>query len=112
MTGSKGEEIKVGVGIPLGKTFDNDLKKDYSSTNPSDAKFGKTVLRFADSKNDVQHGAVFYGKSHDGTSYVYTKNGWFLKPEVMKLSNINSKIPSYGTIKGIKPTDSGYYNHK
>ena len=78
----------------------------------SDAKFGKTVLRFADSKNDAQHGAVFYGKSHNRTIYVYTKNGWYLKPEVIKLSNLQSKLPSYGSVQAIKPNDSGYYNHK
>ena len=100
------------VGIPRGQGFDKDLKKDYTATTSSDAKSGKTVLRFADSKNDAQHGAVFYGKSHDGTTYVYTKNGWLLKPEVMKLSNLQSKIPSYGSVQGIKPNDSGYYNPK
>lgn len=112
IAGSQGKEIKVGVGIPNGETFDADLKKDYASTNPSNANFGKTVLRFANSKNEAQYGAVFYGKSNDGTTYIYTKNGWQLKPEVMKLSTLQSKIPSYGAVQGIEPTSSGYYNPK
>ena len=112
IAGSQGKDIKVGVGIPEGKTFDSDLKKDYTPTTPDNAQFGKTVLRFADGNNNVQHGAVFYGKSNDGTTYVYTKNGWFLKPEVMKLSTLQSKIPSYGTVKGINPSNSGYYKPK
>jgi len=112
IAGSSGQPIAVGVGIPTGNTFDNDLKTDYTPTAASSAQFGKTVLRFADGSNDVQHGAVFYGQSKDGTAYVYTKNGWQLKPEVMKLSDLQSKIPSYGTVQGIKSSDSGYYNHK
>ncbi len=69
-------------------------------------------MRFADGGNDAQHGAVFYGKSSDGTPYVYTKNGWKFKPEVMKLSTLQTKIPSYGTVQGIKSSDSGYYQPK
>ncbi|ELR68626.1 hypothetical protein C900_00204 [Fulvivirga imtechensis AK7] len=110
--GSQGKEIKVGVGIPDPDTFDNNLKKDYTPTTENKSQFGKTVLRFADSDNQTQHGAVYYGKSQDGTTYVYTKNGWYLKPEVMKLSDLQNKIPSYGTVKGISPDQSGYYNPK
>jgi hypothetical protein len=112
IAGSQGQEIKVGVGIPSGDIFDNKLENQYTPTNASDAKFGTTVLRFANRSNEVQHGAVFYGRSQDGTVYVYTKNGWYYKPEVMKLSDLQSKIPSYGTIQGINPANSGYYNSK
>ena len=78
----------------------------------SDAKFGKTVLRFADSKNDAQHGAVYYGTSNDGTVYVYTKNGWELKPTVMKLSDLMTGFSEYGSVQGIKIGESGYYDYK
>lgn len=107
-SGSQGDAIKVGVGIALGSTFDDLLTSEYTQTVESSAQFGKTVLRFADAQNDVQHGAVFYGKSQDGTTYVYTKNGWYIKPEIMKLSELQDKIPSYGTVKGIEG-GSGYY---
>jgi hypothetical protein len=30
----------------------------------------------------------------------------------MKLEDLQSKIPSYGTVKGINPSNSGYYNPK
>jgi len=110
--GSQGKEIKVGVGIPDPNTFDNNLKNDYTPTTESNAKFGKTVLRFADSNNGTQHGAVFYGRSQDGTTYIYTKNGWYLKPEVMKLSDLKIKIPSYGTVQGHNSGQSGYYDPK
>ncbi|QTY28293.1 hypothetical protein IGB25_03390 [Flavobacterium sp. CS20] len=52
--GSQGKEIKVGVGIPVGSTFDANLKSDYTSTTEPNAQFGKTVLRFADGGNNVQ----------------------------------------------------------
>jgi len=112
IAGTQGNEIKVGVGIDQGNTFDNDLKSNYTSTTPENAEFGKTVVRFSNDNNEVQHGAVFYGKSQDGTTYVYTKNGWQLKPEVMKLSNLQIKIPSYGKVQGIEKNESGYYNPK
>jgi RHS repeat-associated protein len=110
IAGSQGNKIEVGVGIPDPKTFDATLSSDYVDT--SKPEFGKTVLRFADTGNNVQHGAVFYGKSSDGTTYVYTKNGWYLKPEVMKLSDLHSKIPSYGTVQSISTSGTGYYQPK
>jgi hypothetical protein len=109
--GSQGNPIEVGVGIRLGSTFDANLTSDYTPTTSANAKFGKTVLRFADASG-VQHGTVFYGKSKDGTIYVYTKNGWYIKPQIMKLSELQSKIPSYGTVQGINTGESGYYEPK
>ena len=111
IAGSQGQKIEVGVGIGDGKVFDNKLSSDYTP-NETNAEFGKTVIRFANEDNKVQHGAVFYGKSKDGTMYVYTKNGWYYKPEIMKLSDLQLKIPSYGTIQGINKGNSGFYNHK
>lgn len=110
IAGSQGKEIGVGVGIGQPQTFDKKLTDGYSPVSSSDVKFGKTVLRFADSANTAQHGAVYYGTSSDGTVYVYTKNGWQLKPTVMKLSDLMRGIPSYGTVQGIKKGESGYYN--
>ena len=111
IAGSQNQKIEVGVGIPSGTIFDTKLSSDYNSTTESNAKFGKTVLRFADASG-VQHGAVYYGKNKSGEIYVYTKNGWFLKPEVMKLSDLMLKIPSYGTVQGINTGESGYYDYK
>jgi len=112
ISGSQGQEIQVGVGIPAPNTFDAKLASDYTPTTEANAQFGKTVLRFADAGNNTQHGAVFYGKSQNGTTYVYTKNGWYLKPQVMKLSDLQIKIPSYGTVQGTNPANSGYYQPK
>jgi hypothetical protein len=93
-----------------GNTFDSELTSNYSPTTLSNAEFGQTVLRFADGNNNVQHGAVYYGQSQDGTIYVYTKNGWHAKPEVMRLLDLQSKIPQYGTIQGVNSGNSGYYS--
>jgi hypothetical protein len=112
IAGSMGRKIQVGVGIGDRSLFDGILSKKYESTTLAGAKFGKTVLRFADFHNVVQHGAVYYGRSQDGTIYVYTKNGWELKPEVMKLNDLYDKIPSYGRVRGLVPSHSGYYNPK
>ncbi len=111
IAGSQNQKIEVGVGIPSGTIFDTKLSSDYNPTTESNAKFGKTILRFADASG-VQHGAVYYGKNKSGEIYVYTKNGWYLKPEVMKLSNLMLKIPSYGTVQGINTSESGYYDYK
>ncbi|GIQ61417.1 hypothetical protein Flavo103_45520 [Flavobacterium collinsii] len=113
IAGSQGNTIENGVGIIVGGTFDSILSSDYKETDASKSVFGKTVLRFADSNNEVQHGAVFYGNSKDGTTYVYSKNGWQAKPEVMKLSVLlETKILNYGTVQGINSNSSGYYQHK
>jgi hypothetical protein len=89
--------------------FDLYLKSFYDPIDAAKAVFGKTAIRFADSSNDVQHAAVFYGRSHDGTLYIYTKNGWQIKPEIMKLSDLIHKLPKYGDVKGMSKGTSGFY---
>ncbi|HNF48412.1 MAG TPA: hypothetical protein PLF48_03450 [Chitinophagales bacterium] len=111
IAGSQGNKIDNSVGIPLGSTFDAKLSSDYTPTTQANAQFGKTVLRFADASG-VQHGAVYYGKNNAGEIYVYSKNGWHAKPEVMKLSDLMLKIPDYGTVQGINTGESGYYQPK
>jgi hypothetical protein len=104
IAGSKNNEIKKGVGIPTPGQFESILKLGYSSISGSSAIFGKTVLKFGN-ESETQHAAVFYGQSRDGTVYIYTKNGWHARPGVMKLSELQTKIPSYGSV-------TGYYNSK
>jgi RHS repeat-associated protein len=111
IAGTSGIEIKTGVGIDSSTEFDAKLTVHYENVQPSEAQFGKTVLRFADKNNVSQHGAVYYGTDHSGNVYVYTKNGWHAKPEVMSLSSLLNKIPSYGNVQGIR-NNSGYYTVK
>ena len=98
----------MGVGINQGATFDGILLSDYSSVTGTKSKFGETVMRFAKG-GVVKHAAVYYGQSNDGTVYVYSKNGWGAKPEVMKLSTMKLVYPGV-SLKGIKSQDSGLYN--
>ena len=111
IAGTSGVEIKTGVGIASPTEFDAKLTVHYENVQPSEAQFGKTVLRFADKNNVSQHSAVYYGSDHSGNVYVYTKNGWHAKPEVMSLSSLQNKIPSYGNVQGIR-SSSGYYTVK
>jgi RHS repeat-associated protein len=116
--GTSGTEIKPGEGIQFPGTFDDILKANYmpipnNGAPQNQAIFGKTVLRFA-SVLGVQHGAVFYGQSHDGTIYVYTKNGWFYPPTVMPLSELISQFGGggagkYGNVQGMDISQSGWY---
>ena len=99
-----------GVGIGESSFFDYLLMINYLPTHEIEAVFGKTVIRFADLKNKAQHGAEKKKKSKNGTVYVYTKNGWHAKPEVMPLSTLQEKIPNYGSIQGYRVGHSGYYN--
>ncbi len=110
VAGSQGKEINNAVGIPTGGEFDCQVYSSYSATNLENAKFGKTLIRFADGNNNAQHAAIYYGTSNDGTVYVYTKNGWDYKPAIMKLNDLLQKFPNYGTIQGINSGDSGYYD--
>ncbi|WP_128330969.1 hypothetical protein [Apibacter sp. HY039] len=81
ISGNQGLEIQVGEGIPTPNTFDAKLASDYTPTTEGKAQFGKTFLRFTDAGNNTQHGAVFYRKSQDGTTYVYTKTVVTLNPK-------------------------------
>jgi hypothetical protein len=110
LAGRQGKEIKAGVGIGQGATFDNALNSSYQEAS-GNYKFGETVVRFANEGN-VTHGAVYYGTSKNGDVYVYTKNGWLAYPKFMKLDDLMKSIPSYGTPTGIKSTESGFYNRE
>jgi len=111
VAGSQGKEINNTVGIPTGEEFDCEVYCNYSATNLESAKFGKTLIRFADENNNAQHAAIYYGTSNDGTVYVYTKNGWYYKPAIMKLNDLLQNFTDYGTIQGINSGDSGYYDY-
>ena len=110
VAGSQGKEINNTVGIPIGGEFDYQVYSNYTATNLENAKFGKTLIRFADGNNNAKHAAIYYGTSNDGVVYVYTKNGWDYKPAIMRLNDLLQKFPNYGTIQGINSGDSGYYD--
>jgi len=127
--GVLGLPIENGVGISCATTFDSYLSNNFESVDATEAQFGKTIIRFeeerpyAENKFDnyvkhgcvsrqpgttgsISHAAVYYGKSNDGTVYVYTKNGYPSKPKVVPLH----EMQDYGRVKGIGGC-SGYYNN-
>lgn len=106
MNGTRGLEIVPGCGIGVGQTFDEKLKESYIPIGRRDAVFGKTIIRFVDSKGIVVHGAVYYGKSSDGTIYVYTKNGYVYQPIVCPLQDV---INMYGETRGFPPEGTAPY---
>lgn len=122
------------IGIPYPAEFDNILTEQFESVPLSEAQFGKTIIRF-EYENPYQgtkydnlvqkglasrqsgmigstsHAAVYYGKSNDGTIYVFTKNGYnSRKPMVVPLKSLLGP-EGYGKVTGIGG-ESGYYNLK
>jgi len=106
-----GEEINSNMdskGAPslADPIFQSTSAKEYknSTTEVSSDKavFGKTIITIGTS-----HSAVYYGKSKNGTVYVFSKNGHHVKPEVSKLSKItkiynkngNQKVRYYNSNK-------------
>jgi len=43
-------------------------------------------------ETDLQHIAVFYGKSKDGTLYFLTKNGMYNEPTIMTIRSIEKRV--------------------
>jgi RHS repeat-associated protein len=113
-----GAAISAACGDPIGEYKTNDLDAEleygkwYSTITPV---FGKTLIRFAKGKN-ASHAAIFFGKDHSGTTYVFTKNGYYSEPQIMELNQVEN-IPNYGPVTPLKTKtdrlkgDSGMYNY-
>lgn len=98
--------------------FKEIITSEYTDVtkDPSKYKFGKTVIRFADSEFSLwhgsysvtTHGAVYLGKSKDGTQYTWTKDGSYRKPYI---ATVNSLVEEYGKVEGYgAEPGGGYYN--
>jgi len=82
----------------------------------SEPVFGKTLIRFGTS-NKAQHAAVYFGKDSNGDIYVFTKNGKYYGPTIMKLQDLMDKYGNiYGEISPMQTNikelsgESGMYN--
>nr|WP_255578682.1 RHS repeat-associated core domain-containing protein [Chitinophaga sp. sic0106] len=100
--------------------FKTDITANYTDVtdNPSQYKFGETVVRFAESKWSIfsgsysvtTHGALYLGTSKEGTQYLWSKDGTTAKPKVETLTDVSSQ---YGKVEGYrKEPGGGYYNYK
>jgi RHS repeat-associated protein len=104
---------KAGPDISLSE-FKSFLINNTNPAKGNSSLFGQSILTFGD-----QHAAIFFGKSRDGSVYVFTKNGAKLAPTIMPLADlVNGQTDhpystNYGSVRpptGI--TGNGYYNVK
>ncbi|SFF11479.1 hypothetical protein SAMN05518672_1184 [Chitinophaga sp. CF118] len=99
-------------------SFISDIKNNYTnvSSDPSKFQFGKTAISFGSRRDfglgdvEVSHGAVYLGKSKDGTVYVFTKNGFYYPPQI---STLKATVSEYNPVMGVNgEKGNGYYNPK
>jgi len=80
----------------------------FKSGNSNNAVFGKSLVTYGQ-----DHTAIFFGKSKDGTVYIFTKNGLQMPPTINKASeNININGTQYGPVRNIFEFDNNTYNVK
>jgi len=115
---NEGKKLETGVGIKTGAEFDSKLTANYTATTQGASNVGKTVIRYADATNTAKHGAIFMGVDNSGNVYLFSKNGWDVRPEIHTTKYIADFLSApttqdnYGTIIGINAGESGYYNKK
>jgi hypothetical protein len=87
--GSKGQEFQNGK--PMDDTGERNptLKSDYDNVTSQEAKFGETVITFGDA-----HSAAFFGKSNDGTSYAFSKQGNNAAPVIVPITDLVKGNPA------------------
>jgi hypothetical protein len=78
------------------------------SVNEGQLRVGDLV-RWADAKNNPQHFANFIIRDDSGKPIVFSKSGQRGPYEKATTSDPRWASYGYGTIRGIKPNDTGYY---
>jgi len=89
------------------------LQEDYKNTTAKSAIFGETIITYGDN-----HTVVFFGRSSDGTTYVFSKEGGVVKPKITKAVNytrsnqapVQGDEPSYGAVGNPNEKGSASYN--
>ena len=108
-----GPEDIFGVGYCLNslEAFDNALSNKCTPATRETSSVGKTVVRFGTNDSNG-HGAVYMGEDRSGNEYVFTKNGWNVRPTIMLTSKMQSEN-GYGPNCDRSGTlGKGYYNKK
>jgi hypothetical protein len=116
---SKGQTPDVN-NIMSRDAFKAEIQGNYTDVadNPSQYKFGQTVIRIAESHWNIlhgsysttTHGAIYLGTSQNGTQYTWSKNGSYNVPGVF---TINQLTDEYGKVEGYRvEPGGGYYNRK
>ena len=87
INGSQGKNM-VDAGDMDGSERDQVIDDQYESVSPDQAIFGATLVTYGQG-----HTAVFFGRSKDGSTYLFTKNGqWASVPEIVPAK----KLTMYG----------------
>ena len=94
------------------ENFDNSLSSSFLQGSPETASVGKTVLRFGKNDNDNPHGAVYLGRDRNGTEYVFTKNGWVIRPQITTTERMLHENNYGGNCDRSGREGQGYYNRK
>lgn len=98
--GTAGETIRNPEGNGTNHIeFDGILRNESTPTDINNLVPRSSIARFVYRNGSARHGAVYYGKSNDGTKYFYTKDGVDAAP---RITTLNSIISNYGKPKGLK----------
>jgi len=68
------------------------------------------VVRWADAQNHPMHFASFIFRNDEGVPVVFSKSGARGPYETPTTTEIGTKYPGYGTIRGINSAETGYYH--
>ncbi len=80
-----------------------------TSVQESNLRLGD-IVRWADARNNPKHFASFIFRNDDGLPVVFSKSGVRGQYETVTTSEIGTKYPGYGTIRGISSGQTGYYH--
>ena len=108
-----GTSCRVGLrdNVPLIGTniLDPRLDTEASAVDESNARVGD-IVRYADENNVAKHFSNFIFRRDDGVPEVFSKSGTTGRYERRSASSLEGG--NYGTIRGRKSEQSGYYRRK
>lgn len=115
INGSKGKDFH-NEGIMDDADKNRVLKKEYKQVSRTEAIFGSTVITYGNF-----HSANFFGKSNDGTYWVFSKQGPNVAPEITPANNLvggqkgdedgNTNYGFVGNPKALGGEDETYRSH-
>jgi RHS repeat-associated protein len=92
---------------------DKILQSQFVSVTQNESIFGKTVISFG-----PLHDALFFGKSRDGITFIFSKNGPITEPQIMPLKVLikreqyGGQVKDFNTLKVSGDLGTGHRNPK
>jgi hypothetical protein len=83
---------------------DNNLLENYKPVSPGEAEFGNTIITF-----EKDHSAIFFGRSKDGTGYVWEKPNFIDGPQVSKTRDVSERAGKITPAKAFGGLGYGLY---